>query len=31
MASVGDTLVNCTGTGTSTDLYIFKNWKGFRE
>lgn len=31
MASVGDTLVNCTGTGTSTDPYIFKNWKGFRE
>ena len=31
MANVGDTLVNCTGTGTSTDPYIFKNWKGFRE
>ena len=31
MASVGDTLVNCTGTGTSTDPYIFKNWEGFRE
>lgn len=31
MASVGDTLTNCTGTGTSTDPYIFKNWKGFRE
>lgn len=31
MSSVGDTLVNCTGTGTSTDPYIFKNWKGFRE
>lgn len=31
MASVGDTLVNCTGTGTSTDPYIFKNWKGFSE
>ena len=31
MASVGDTLVNCTGTGTSTDPYIFTNWEGFRE
>ena len=31
MANVGDTLVNCTGTGASTDPYIFKNWEGFRE
>lgn len=31
MASVGDTLAHCTGTGTQADPYIFNSPEGFME
>ena len=31
MATIGDTLPHCTGTGTQADPYIFENEEGFLE